>query len=137
MNSSFLQLVFVDPNIGNYIQVIISYQVFNLKKFQPLPCNGFINWIGKYYIFVTLYPLIWTALKLESYINFFKPTNSDWFGSNTGWLSRTLGRNGTPMRTLSELWMDKLKSSSVDSLQNLFNSNYIVYKIFEVVELLG
>jgi hypothetical protein len=57
---------------------------------------------------------------------------NDWMSKDPNWLAGKAGRNGFPMRTVKESWLDKLKSSSVDSLFNLLNGNFLVFKIGKV-----
>jgi hypothetical protein len=67
-------------------------------------------------------------------LNFQLYSISDWLGPDSGWLAGAIGRNGIPIRTTSDLWMDKLKSSMIDSIRNLNEGNYLIYKISEVIE---
>ncbi len=57
---------------------------------------------------------------------------NDWMSKDPNWLAGKVGRNGFPMRTVKESWLDKLKSSSVDPLFNLTNGNFLVFKICKV-----
>ena len=57
---------------------------------------------------------------------------NDWMATDSGWLAGKVGRNGFPMRTARESWLDKMKSSRIDPLYNLLNGNFLVFKICKV-----
>jgi hypothetical protein len=57
---------------------------------------------------------------------------NDWMSKDPGWLAGKVGRNGFPMRTVSDSWFDKMKSSRIDPVYNLLNGNFLVFKICKV-----